>query len=98
MLGAGRRGLGRARLRVLPAQQAPRLEQLPALRLAVRAGPLPAAAVGGPVSLSVLARPGCEGPGRAAADLERLGAWPPAAAPGGNRLRADIAAGAAPQL
>ncbi|HEX4908099.1 MAG TPA: hypothetical protein VFW32_05875, partial [Actinomycetes bacterium] len=50
------------------------------------------------MSLSVLARLGFEEPGAAAADLERLGAWPPAAAPGGNRLRADIAAGAAPQL
>jgi glutamine synthetase adenylyltransferase len=50
------------------------------------------------VSLSVLARLGFEEPEAAAADLERLGAWPPAAAPGGNRLRADIAASAAPQL
>ena len=50
------------------------------------------------MSLSALARLGFEEPGAAAADLERLGAWPPAAAPGGNRLRADIAASAAPQL
>ncbi|HEX3202359.1 MAG TPA: hypothetical protein VHW42_10555, partial [Actinomycetes bacterium] len=50
------------------------------------------------MSLSTLARLGFEEPGAAAADLERLGAWPPAAAPGGNRLRADIAASAAPQL
>jgi [glutamine synthetase] adenylyltransferase / [glutamine synthetase]-adenylyl-L-tyrosine phosphorylase len=50
------------------------------------------------VSLSVLVRLGFEEPEAAAADLERLGAWPPAAAPGGNRLRADIAASAAPQL
>jgi glutamate-ammonia-ligase adenylyltransferase len=50
------------------------------------------------VSLSTLARLGFEEPEAAAADLERLGAWPPAAAPGGNRLRADIAASAAPQL
>ncbi|HYJ71868.1 MAG TPA: bifunctional [glutamine synthetase] adenylyltransferase/[glutamine synthetase]-adenylyl-L-tyrosine phosphorylase, partial [Actinomycetota bacterium] len=50
------------------------------------------------MSLSDLARLGFEEPEAAAADLERLGAWPPAAAPGGNRLRADIAASAAPQL
>ena len=50
------------------------------------------------MSLSALARLGFEEPEAAAADLERLGAWPPAAAPGGNRLRADIAASAAPQL
>jgi glutamate-ammonia-ligase adenylyltransferase len=50
------------------------------------------------VSLSVLARLGFEEPEAAAADLERLGAWPPAAAPGGNRLLSDIAAAAAPQL
>jgi glutamate-ammonia-ligase adenylyltransferase len=50
------------------------------------------------VSLSTLARLGFEEPQAAAADLERLGAWPPGAAPGGNRLRADIAASAAPQL
>src|SRR4029450_4960079 len=95
---AGRRGPGRARLRVLPAQQAPRLGQLPAVRVPVRARALPAAALGSSVSLSTLARLGFEGRGGAAADLERLGAWPPAAAPGGNRLRADIAASAAPQL
>jgi glutamate-ammonia-ligase adenylyltransferase len=50
------------------------------------------------VSLSTLARLGFEEPEAATADLERLGAWPPAAAPGGNRLLADIAASAAPQL
>ncbi|MFL6221075.1 MAG: hypothetical protein ACJ742_21475, partial [Actinomycetes bacterium] len=50
------------------------------------------------MSLSTLARLGFEEPQAAAADLERLGAWPPGAAPGGNRLRADIAASAAPQL
>jgi [glutamine synthetase] adenylyltransferase / [glutamine synthetase]-adenylyl-L-tyrosine phosphorylase len=50
------------------------------------------------VSLSALARLGFEEPEAAAADLERLGAWPPAAAPGGNRLLSDIAASAAPQL
>jgi [glutamine synthetase] adenylyltransferase / [glutamine synthetase]-adenylyl-L-tyrosine phosphorylase len=50
------------------------------------------------VSLSVLARLGFDEPEAAAADLKRLGAWPPAAAPGGNRLLADIAASAAPQL
>jgi len=50
------------------------------------------------VSLSVLARLGFEEPPAAAADLERLGAWPPAAASGGRRLLADLAASAAPQL
>jgi [glutamine synthetase] adenylyltransferase / [glutamine synthetase]-adenylyl-L-tyrosine phosphorylase len=50
------------------------------------------------VSLSVLARLGFEEPEAAAPDLERLGAWPPAAAAGGNRLLADLAASAAPQL
>ena len=50
------------------------------------------------MSLSVLARLGFEEPEAAAADLERLGAWPPASAPGGSRLLADIAASAAPQL
>jgi glutamate-ammonia-ligase adenylyltransferase len=50
------------------------------------------------VSLSTLARLGFEEPEAATADLERLGAWPPAAAPGGKRLLADIAASAAPQL
>jgi [glutamine synthetase] adenylyltransferase / [glutamine synthetase]-adenylyl-L-tyrosine phosphorylase len=49
-------------------------------------------------SLSTLARLGFEEPEAAVADLERLGAWPPAAAPGGNRLLSDIAASAAPQL
>jgi [glutamine synthetase] adenylyltransferase / [glutamine synthetase]-adenylyl-L-tyrosine phosphorylase len=50
------------------------------------------------VSLSALARLGFEEPQAAAADLERLGAWPPNATPGGNRLLADIAASAHPQL
>jgi glutamate-ammonia-ligase adenylyltransferase len=50
------------------------------------------------VSLTVLTRLGFEEPEAAASDLERLGAWPPAAAPGGNRLLSDIAASAAPQL
>jgi [glutamine synthetase] adenylyltransferase / [glutamine synthetase]-adenylyl-L-tyrosine phosphorylase len=50
------------------------------------------------VSLSALARLGFEEPRAAAADLERLGAWPPNAAAGGNRLLAGIAASAAPQL
>jgi glutamate-ammonia-ligase adenylyltransferase len=50
------------------------------------------------VSASTLARLGFEDPAAAAADLERLGAWPPAAAPGGNRLLAEIAGSAAPQL
>src|SRR5918992_5762317 len=49
-------------------------------------------------SLSTLARLGFEEPAAAAADLERLGAWPPAAAGGGNRLLAEIGASAAPQL
>ena len=34
------------------------------------------------MSLSALARLGFEEPEAAVADLERLGAWPPAAAPG----------------
>jgi [glutamine synthetase] adenylyltransferase / [glutamine synthetase]-adenylyl-L-tyrosine phosphorylase len=50
------------------------------------------------VALSTLARLGFDEPDAAAAALERLGAWPPAAAPGGARLLADIAASAAPQL
>ena len=50
------------------------------------------------MSLSVLVRLGFEEPEAAASDLERLGAWPPATAPGGNRLLSDIAASAAPQL
>jgi glutamate-ammonia-ligase adenylyltransferase len=50
------------------------------------------------VSLSTLARLGFDEPGAAAGDLEHLGAWPPAAAGGGARLLADIAASAAPQL
>ena len=45
-----------------------------------------------PVSLSTLARFGFDEPEAAAEDLERLGAWPPAAAAGGARLLADIAA------
>src|SRR5215217_4625525 len=49
-------------------------------------------------SLSTLARLGFEEPQAAVADLGRLGAWPPAAAAGGNRLLSDIAASAAPQL
>src|SRR5829696_8209140 len=49
-------------------------------------------------SLSTLARLGFEEPEAAAAGLERLGVWPPAAAPGGNRLLSDIAASAAPRL
>jgi len=50
------------------------------------------------VSRSALARLGFEDPEAAVADLERLGAWPPAAAPGGNRLLTEIAGSAAPQL
>jgi glutamate-ammonia-ligase adenylyltransferase len=50
------------------------------------------------VSLATLARLGFDEPGAAAKDLERLGAWPPAAAGGGARLLADIAVSAAPQL
>ncbi|HEV8425833.1 MAG TPA: bifunctional glutamine-synthetase adenylyltransferase/deadenyltransferase, partial [Actinomycetes bacterium] len=50
------------------------------------------------MSRSVLARLGFEEPEAAVADLERLGAWPPAAVPGGNRLLAEIAGSAAPQL
>ena len=42
------------------------------------------------MSLPTLARLGFEEPQAAAADLERLGAWPPGAAPGGNRLRAVL--------
>jgi [glutamine synthetase] adenylyltransferase / [glutamine synthetase]-adenylyl-L-tyrosine phosphorylase len=49
-------------------------------------------------ALSALARFGFEEPQAAAGDLERLGAWPPAAAPGGNRLLTEIAGSAAPQL
>ncbi|HEV2872446.1 MAG TPA: hypothetical protein VG409_13635, partial [Actinomycetota bacterium] len=50
------------------------------------------------MALSTLARLGFDEPDAAAADLERLGAWPPAAAGGGARLLADLAASAAPQL
>ena len=50
------------------------------------------------MALSTLARLGFDEPAAAADELERLGAWPPAAAPGGARLLADIAASAAPQL
>src|SRR5215212_2972235 len=50
------------------------------------------------MALSTLARLGFDEPEAAADDLKRLGAWPPAAAPGGARLLADIAASAAPQL
>jgi [glutamine synthetase] adenylyltransferase / [glutamine synthetase]-adenylyl-L-tyrosine phosphorylase len=49
-------------------------------------------------SLPTLARLGFEEPAAAAADLERLGAWPPATAAGGNRLLGDIAASANPRL
>jgi glutamate-ammonia-ligase adenylyltransferase len=48
--------------------------------------------------LTTLARFGFEEPEAAAGDLERLGAWPPASAPGGSRLLAEIAGSAAPQL
>ncbi|HEV3399278.1 MAG TPA: hypothetical protein VG693_08300 [Actinomycetes bacterium] len=48
------------------------------------------------MSLSTLARLGFDEPGAAVGDLEHLGAWPPAAATGGARLLADIAASAAP--
>ncbi|HEX7146174.1 MAG TPA: bifunctional glutamine-synthetase adenylyltransferase/deadenyltransferase, partial [Actinomycetota bacterium] len=50
------------------------------------------------MALSTLARLGFDEPQAAADDLKWLGAWPPAAAPGGARLLADIAASAAPQL
>ena len=50
------------------------------------------------MALSTLARLGFDEPEAAADELERLGAWPPAAAGGGARLLADIAASAAPQL
>jgi [glutamine synthetase] adenylyltransferase / [glutamine synthetase]-adenylyl-L-tyrosine phosphorylase len=50
------------------------------------------------VSLSTLARLGFEEPEAAQPDLQRLGAWPPRAAPGGRRLLAEIAGSAAPQL
>jgi [glutamine synthetase] adenylyltransferase / [glutamine synthetase]-adenylyl-L-tyrosine phosphorylase len=47
--------------------------------------------------LSTLARLGFEEPEAVLADLERLGAWPHAAAPGGRRLLTEVAASAAPQ-
>jgi glutamate-ammonia-ligase adenylyltransferase len=47
---------------------------------------------------SVLARHGFEQPEASAAALTRLGAWPPAAALGGRRLLADLAASAHPDL
>jgi [glutamine synthetase] adenylyltransferase / [glutamine synthetase]-adenylyl-L-tyrosine phosphorylase len=47
---------------------------------------------------SVLARHGFEQPEASAAALTRLGAWPPAAALGGRRLLADVAASAHPDL
>jgi glutamate-ammonia-ligase adenylyltransferase len=48
--------------------------------------------------LSTLARLGFEEPEAVVADLERLGAWPPAAAPGGRRLLTGVAGSAAPRL
>jgi glutamate-ammonia-ligase adenylyltransferase len=48
--------------------------------------------------LSTLARLGFEEPEAVVADLERLGAWPPAAAPGGRRLLTEVAGSAAPRL
>ncbi|HEY2957343.1 MAG TPA: hypothetical protein VGM21_03905, partial [Actinomycetota bacterium] len=47
---------------------------------------------------SVLARHGFEQPEASAAALARLGAWPPAAALGGRRLLAEVAASANPDL
>ncbi|HEX6674475.1 MAG TPA: hypothetical protein VF486_05555, partial [Actinomycetes bacterium] len=47
---------------------------------------------------SVLARHGFEQPEASAAALTRLGAWPPAAALGGRRLLAEVAASAHPDL
>jgi glutamate-ammonia-ligase adenylyltransferase len=49
-------------------------------------------------SLSTLARLGFEEPEAVLADLERLGAWPHAAAPGGRRLLTEVAGSAAPRL
>jgi len=49
-------------------------------------------------SLSALARLGFEEPEAVLADLERLGAWPHAAAPGGRRLLTEVAGSAAPRL
>ncbi|HET6751279.1 MAG TPA: DUF294 nucleotidyltransferase-like domain-containing protein, partial [Actinomycetes bacterium] len=51
-----------------------------------------------PPSLSTLARLGFEEPEAARVDLERLGAWPSAAAPGGRRLLTEVAGSAAPRL
>jgi [glutamine synthetase] adenylyltransferase / [glutamine synthetase]-adenylyl-L-tyrosine phosphorylase len=48
--------------------------------------------------LSTLARLGFEEPEAVVADLERLGAWPHAAAPGGRRLLTEVAGSAAPRL
>jgi [glutamine synthetase] adenylyltransferase / [glutamine synthetase]-adenylyl-L-tyrosine phosphorylase len=48
--------------------------------------------------LSTLARLGFEEPEAVVTDLERLGAWPPAAAPGGRRLLTEVAGSAAPRL
>jgi [glutamine synthetase] adenylyltransferase / [glutamine synthetase]-adenylyl-L-tyrosine phosphorylase len=48
--------------------------------------------------LSALARLGFEQPEAVRVDLERLGAWPPSAAPGGRRLLRELAASAAPGL
>ena len=48
--------------------------------------------------LSTLARLGFEEPEAVLADLERLGAWPHAAAPGGRRLLTEVAGSAAPRL
>jgi len=48
--------------------------------------------------VSTLARLGFEEPEAARADLEVLGAWPAAAAPGGRRLLTELAGSAAPRL
>jgi [glutamine synthetase] adenylyltransferase / [glutamine synthetase]-adenylyl-L-tyrosine phosphorylase len=48
--------------------------------------------------LSTLARLGFEEPEAVLADLERLGAWPPAAALGGRRLLTEVAGSASPRL
>src|SRR5919204_23039 len=48
--------------------------------------------------LSTLARLGFEEPEAVLADLERLGAWPHAAAPGGRRPLPEVAGSAAPRL
>ena len=47
---------------------------------------------------AALARLGFREPGAVVADLERLGAWPPAAALGGRRLLCELAASANPEL